>query len=72
MVRGLAKKGIHNMKKNYLVGKIFVLTVIILLVTMFFLCVSADDFTHSDHSEGIAVNTSEELSQMEAGKFYYP
>lgn len=69
--KDLAKKGIHNMKKNHLVGKIFILTVIVLLATAFSLYVSADDFTHSDHSEGIAVRTSEELSQMEAGKFYY-
>ena len=59
------------MKKNHLVGKIFVLTVIVLLVTAVSLCVSADDFTHADHSEGIAVRTAEELFQMQTGKFYY-
>ena len=59
------------MKKNHLVGKVFVLTLIVLLATSFSLYVSADDFTHSDHSEGIAVRTSEELLQMQAGKFYY-
>ena len=59
------------MKKNHLVGKIFVLTVIALLATAFSLYASANDYTHTDHSEGIAVRTPEELLQMQAGKFYY-
>lgn len=59
------------MKKNHLIRKIFVLTVLVLLVTAVSFGVSADDFTHADHSEGIAVRTPEEFLQMQAGRFYY-
>lgn len=59
------------MKKNYLVGKIFILTAIVLLMTAFSLYVSADGFTHTDHEQGVAVRTAEELLQMQARRFYY-
>ncbi|MBQ2987791.1 MAG: hypothetical protein IJD59_01670 [Clostridia bacterium] len=57
------------MKKNHWIGSFF--SIVILLLSLLPLCVSAENAAHADHAQGIAVRSEEELSQMQAGAFYY-
>ena len=59
------------MKKIQSIGKIFILIAIVFSLSVFTFCVSADYDTHTEHSDGIAVRTEEDILQMQSGNYYY-